>query len=219
MKDNRLKEQVVRTIREALIERNDTQDRASAFYMHSRQDGDNNNSHAESPFINGDEKDLSVVFAKSFPKNYGGLFYCYSEDDLRNKVLEIQQLHNGATIGCASENLTGFLKHLNVENCETCDLGHTHQLGATLCEALIAWQGSIVISSNLGLGTTIPSLPETTIVIAFTSQVVADWEEANERIKQLYPNYPDQIMVTHPASYAYRKGQQKLYLILIEDEQ
>lgn len=205
MKDNRLKEQVFRTIREALIEKNEISDGELSL--------------SGSPFITTEEKDLSVVFADSFSKAGGKLYYCYSEDDLRKKILEIQQIHGGMTIGCASENLTEFLGHLNVENCVTCDMEHTPQLGATLCEALIAWQGSIVISSNLGLGSTIPSLPETTIVIAFTSQVVSDWEEANERIKKLYTNYPNQIMVTHPASYAYRKGQQKIYMILIEDEQ
>lgn len=205
MKDNRLKEQVLRTIREALIEKNEISDRELSL--------------SRSPFIDPQENDLSVVFADKFSKAGGKIYYCYNEEDLRTRILEIQQIHGGTTIGCSSENLTEFLGHLNIENRATCDMEHTTKLGATLCEALIAWQGSIVISSNLGLGITIPSLPETTIVIAFTSQVVSDWEEANERIKQLYSNYPGQIMVTHPASYAYRKGQQKLYMILIEDEQ
>ena len=55
-------------------------------------------------------------------------------------------------------------------------------------------------------------------MLAFTSQVVADWEAANERLKQLYPEYPEQMIVTNPAGYSYRKGLQNLYLILIEDE-
>ena len=63
-----------------------------------------------------------------------------------------------------------------------------------------------------------PALAETTVVLAFTSQVVADWESANERLKNLYPQFPECLMVTNPGSYAYRKGQQKMYLILIEDE-
>lgn len=205
MKDNRLKEQVFRGIREALIERNDI----NVIDTHV----------AGSSFIDEKTDDLSVLFAQNFTRAGGTIHYCYNENDIRDKILEIQNRHGNATIGCASENLDGFLGHLKVENRENCNLEHLYTLGATLCEALIAWQGSIVISSNLGLGTTIPSLPETTIVIAFTSQVVTDWEAANERLKQLYPNYPDQIMVTHPASYAYRKGQQKIYLILIEDEQ
>lgn len=206
MKDNKLKERVFKDIREALINRNDIADCGFSATVGST-------------FINPTDDDLSVVFANSFSRAGGTLYYCFNEGDIQKRIEEIQHRHGDITIGCASENLTGFLGHLNVTNCCTCDPTVRYPLGATLCEALIAWQGSIVISSNLGLGSTIPALSETTIVLAFTSQVVSDWEAANERLKLLYPHYPDQIMVTHPSSYAFRKGLQKLYLILIEDEE
>ncbi|MBP5548032.1 MAG: hypothetical protein J6X58_03960 [Bacteroidales bacterium] len=204
MKDNRHKEIVLKDIREALIDKNDfAEDPATSV--------------GENTFLVTDD-DLSIVFAQNFTKSGATLYYCYNESDIRDKILEIQKLHGNITIGCASANLESFLGHLGVENRCLCTLSETHPLSATLCEALIAWQGSIVITSNLGLGVTVPALSETTIVLAFTSQVVTDWEAANERLKQLYPEYPNQIMITHPASYAYRKGQQKIYLILIEDE-
>ncbi len=205
MKDNRLKEQVLKDIREAMIDKNVIADCDVP-------------STPGSTFLHAGDDDLSVVFAKKFTSAGGKLHYCYNEADIRKRIIEIQQQYNNVAIGCASENLTTFLGHLNVENCCTCDLSHRYPLGAILCEALIAWQGSIVISSNLGLGITVPALPEATIVLAFTSQVVTDWEIANQRIKQLYPEYPEQVIITNPASYAYRKGMQKIYLILIEDE-
>ncbi|MCR4815555.1 MAG: lactate utilization protein [Bacteroidales bacterium] len=205
MKDNRLKEQVMKDIREALIDKNEITDR----------DAPSTNSGT---FIMDDNDDLSVLFAKKFTQAGGTLHYCYTEADIKKRILEIQSRYSNVAIGCASENLTTFLQHLNIDNCCSCNPSQRYPLGATLCEALLAWQGSIVISSNLGLGTTIPALPDATIVLAFTSQVVPDWEEANQRIKQLYPSYPEQIIITNPASYAYRKGTQKLYLILIEDE-
>lgn len=204
MKDNRQKEQMFRTLREALRERNYIPDCDPV--------------PAGSIFVKDDEDDLSVLFAQNFTRAGGVLHYCSNENDISNRIKEIQHSLGDCVIGCASDNLNGFLEHLNIENRATSEMTQNHKLGATLCEALIAWQGSIVISSNLGLGTNIPTLPENTIVIAFTSQVVADWMAANERLKQLYKDYPDQIMIAHPASYAYRKGQQKLYLILIEDE-
>ena len=204
MKDNRLKEQMLKDIREALMEK-------------AVDAGGETSPSVGKSFID-DSEDLSVVFAMNFTQSGGTLYYCGSEKEIGARIKEIQQRHGDITIGCASGNLTSFLGHLDVANCSTCDNTKLYPLGAILCEALIAWQGSIVISSNLGLGNTIPSLFETTVVIAFTSQVVSDWEAANERLKQLYPEYPGQIMVTHPASKAYRKGTQKLYLILIEDE-
>ena len=205
MKDNQHKEKVFKDIREALINKNDVVDCDFSPTVGST-------------FIDPSSDDLSVVFAQNFSRHGGTLFYCYNEGDIKKHIEAIQHSCGDITIGCASQNLSGFLEHLNVKNCCTCDPSKRYPLGATLCEALLAWQGSIVISSNLGLGRSIPALSETSIVLAFTSQVVSDWEAANERLRLLYPQYPDQIMVTHPASYSYRKGLQKLYLILIEDE-
>lgn len=216
MKDNRQKEQLFRSIREALIERNDPDTQAET------SSGRLSSSPAEvsSAAVNNqsDDGDLCVTFTKNFTSAGGTLHYCYNESDIGKHIFEIQRQHGNVTIGCASENLYGFMGHLKIDNLEPISSVTCSTLGATLCEALIAGQGSIVISSNLGLGTTMTALPEATIVLAFTSQVVANWEVANERIKQLYPQYPDQIMVAHPASYACRKGLQKIYIILIEDE-
>lgn len=205
MKDNRQKEIVLKDIREALINRNNVENIELSTVE-------------ACTFVDPEVNDLSVLFAERFTQRGGTLYYCYNESDIKNRIEEIQRRHEDVVIGCASENLNSFLGHLGIENRCTCDSSKRYPLGATLCEALIAWQGSIVISSNQGLGITIPSLSPVTIVLAFTSQVVSDWESTNERLKDLYPQFPDSLMVTNPASYAYRKKQQKIYLILIEDE-
>ena len=196
------KDRVMKDVREALINRNDV------------ADCDNAADIVETP----SDEDLSVTFAQNFTQAGGTMYYCLNEKDIRQRMEEIQHRHGDVVFGCASENLASFLGHIGMANCCLCEPTKRYPLGATLCEALIAWQGGIVISSNLGLGKTIPSLPETTVVLAFTSQVVTDWQTANERLKTLYPEYPEQIIITQPSSYAYRKGLQKLYLILIEDE-
>jgi len=195
-------DRVLKNVREALIDRNDVADCDIAA---AEADGTT-------------PEDLSVAFAQSFTQSGGTMYYCLNEQDIRQRLEEIQRHHDDIVLGCASENLTSFLGHIGMQNCCTCDPTKRYPLGATLCEALIAWNGGIVISSNLGLGNKIPALPETTIVLAFTSQVVANWEAANERLKGLYKEYPEQIIVTSPNSYAYRRGMQKLYLLLIEDE-
>ena len=203
MKDNQLKEQVMKDIREALMDRNEVAECDSTTAV----DAENNGT-----------EDLSVVFAKNFTQNGGTMYYCLTENDIRQRLEEIRHRHGDAIVGCASENLSSFLCHIGMDNCCLCDPSKIYPLGAILCEALISWNGSIVITSNLGLGNTINALPETTVVLAFTSQVVSDWMAANERLKTLYTDYPEQVIVTSPASHAYRKGTQKLYLILIEDE-
>jgi len=195
-------DRVLKNVREALIDRNDI----------------GNCDSAATEAGNTSSEDLSVAFAQNFTQNGGTMYYCLNEQEIRSRIETIQRQHDDVTIGCASENLMSFFGHIGLNNSCICDPAKRYPLGATLCEALVAWNGGIVISSNLGLGKTIPALPETTVVLAFTSQVVPSWEEANERLKALYSEYPDQIIVTQPSSYAYRKGTQKLYLLLIEDE-
>ena len=180
-------DRVLKNVREALIDRNDVADCDIAA---AEADGTT-------------PEDLSVAFAQSFTQSGGTMYYCLNEQDIRQRLEEIQRHHDDIVLGCASENLTSFLGHIGMQNCCTCDPTKLYPLGATLCEALIAWNGGIVISSNLGLGNKIPALPETA---------------ANERLKDLYKEYPEQIIVTSPNSYAYRRGMQKLYLLLIEDE-
>jgi len=206
MKETQLKGIVLKEIREALMEKNDPVHSAVCI-------------NEGATFINADSGDLPVVYAKSFIQAGGMLHYCLDEAAISKALRDIQHQNGDCAIGCASENLTTFMGHLGIPDCSTCTLDASHQLGASLCEALLAWQGSIVITSNLGLGKTILSLPKTTIIIAFTSQVVTDWEMANKRLKQLYGDYPATVLIANPNSYACRRGLQKLHLILIEDEQ
>lgn len=220
MKEINHKEQMLKDIREALMERNDISESDCPL-----SDG--------SAFVVADSNDLSVTFAKNFTEAGGTMYYCYNEADIAARIAFIQKTSGNATIACASDNLFSFLGHLNVnslqaptpapnspQSTESSPQTQTPQpsFGAILCEALLAWNGSIVISSNQGIGVSTPALYETTIVLAFTSQVVVDWETAHERIRDLYDHYPECMIVTNPSAQGYRKGQQKLYLILIEDE-
>lgn len=205
MKDNQNKEQVLKNVREALMEKNNI----------SSCDIPTPDGHTFTAAVG---NDLSVTFAKNFTAAGGTMFYCYNETDIAVRIKEIQKSENGEILSCASENLHSFLGHLGVDNINTCNIDEKQHVGAILCESLLAWNGSIVISSNQGIGITVPSLFDTTIILAFTSQVVADWTMAHERIRNLYEQLPDNIVVTNPSAQAYRKGQQKIYLILIEDE-
>ena len=205
MRGNSPKENVLKDIRQALLNKQTT----------SGADG----SVPEATFIQAVDDDMSVAFAQRFTQQGGTMHYCYNEADIARHINEIQKLNGSDELCCGGDNLTTFLQHIGVSTACTAQTDKIYPLGAVLCEALVAWNGSIVISSNQGLGTTLPSLNKTTIVIAFTSQVVADWETACDRIRMLYAHFPEQILVTSPSAYAYRKKQQQIHLILIEDEE
>lgn len=206
MKDARGKEKLYNSLREALLERSET-----------LTDTSGADATGLMPDANGD--DISIVLAQNFIQRGGTMFYCYNEGDISAKMKEIQHLHGDVVIGCGSENLTQFLSHLGVTNSETASTTKRYPLCAMLCESLTAWNGGIVVSSNQGLGVTLPTLGDATIVLAFTSQVVADWAAAAERMRQMYSEMPEQLLVTNPASASFRQGRQRLYLILIEDEE
>lgn len=205
MRDGRPKEIVMRNIRKALLNKQPVA-QAECKPCHTT-------------FTQAVDDDLSVAFAQRFTQQGGTMHYCYNEADIARHIRDIQQLNGSAELCCGSENLTTFLQHIGIDAACTAHADKLYPLGAILCEALVAWNGSIVISSNQGLGKTLPTLNKTTIVIAFTSQVVPDWETACERIKVLYAQFPEQTVVTSPSSYTYRRGLQHLHLILIEDEE
>ena len=131
MKDNRTKELVMKNIREALIDKNEVADCEAQ-------------PAPGTTFVQDDHDDLSVLFAKNFTRAGGTLFYCYNEADIGKRILEIQHQHSDTPIACLSENLTNFISHLGVNNCHTTSPTNQSNLGASLCEALLAWQGSIV---------------------------------------------------------------------------
>lgn len=204
MRDTRNKEQIFKNLRNALMDKNDVEDVDLSTLV-----GDNQAAT---------ENDISVRFAEQYVARRGRMNYCYNEEDIRKEIETLRQLHQADTIGCASENLTGFLTHVGVTNSETSSCDKPNRFVATLCEALTADNGSIIITSNQGLGTNMPSMAEITVVLAFTSQVVDNWRQAMERMQELYGTIPEQMLVTSPASGVYRQGRQHLYLILIEDE-
>lgn len=204
MRDTRNKELIFKNLRNALMDKNDVDDVDLSTLV--------NDGKAMT------EEDISVRFAEQYVARHGRMNYCYNEEDIRKEIEKIRLQHQADTIGCASENLTGFLSHLGVTDCVTSSCDKQYRFAATLCEVLTANNGGIIITSNQGLGTSLPALADITVVLAFTSQVVENWRHALERMEEYYESVPEQMLVTSPASLVYRQGRQYLYLILIEDE-
>lgn len=203
MKDNRIRENLLQDIREALIER--TPKPSYTRKVYSQQSPEDH------------EKDLSVAFTKKFVNNGGLMSYCLSQNEIFDSITSLQKKNGNETLGCSCAALTDFLNHIGINNNALCERSIPYSVGITLCETLIADQGNIVISSNQGLGTNMATLPPVTIILAFTSQIVENWEKAIERIKSQYTVLPDNMIVSNPGSYSFRNGIQKMHLVLIDD--
>src|SRR6185312_5352373 len=78
------------------------------------------------------------------------------------------------------------------------------EVGLTLCEALVARNGSIMISSAQAAGRRLNIYPEVHIVLAYTSQLVPDLKDGFALIKQKYNgNVPSMISnITGPSRTA-----------------
>ncbi|MDY5969208.1 MAG: hypothetical protein SPJ13_04230 [Bacteroidales bacterium] len=156
------------------------------------------------------DEDLAVAFAKEFTRKGGFMYYCTTEEELK---AHIDTLQHGAAMACCNDTLTQFLQGLGFANSVTSQSGQPCALGALLCDALEAWNGGIVVSDHLGYGITMRTLPLTTIVIAFTSQIVRDWEEVDRHLQEAYPQEkPKEIALLTPSDC------KNLCLILMEDQ-
>src|SRR5690606_1038604 len=100
------------------------------------------------------------------------------------------------------------------------------EVGITACEALIARNGSILVSNGSKAGRRLSIYPHVHIVVAYTSQLVADLKDAFAIIKQKYPDeLPTMISnITGPSRTADIEktlvlgahGPKELYVFLLE---
>jgi L-lactate dehydrogenase complex protein LldG len=101
------------------------------------------------------------------------------------------------------------------------------EVGITLCEALIARNGSILVSNAGAAGRRLSIYPDTHIVLAFTSQLVLDLKDGFVRLKEKYGNQlPSMITtITGPSRTADIEktlvlgahGPKELFVFLIDD--
>lgn len=161
--------------------------------------------------------DIAVIFAQRYTKRGGTMYYCANEQEIAFQLQQLCQHLGDMTLYCCNENLSNYLTHLGLTNAVPAQANQRQSIGVLLSDGLMADTGEIVLTSQQGIGTTFLTLPPVCIVMAFTSQVVKDWQQANNRLIEMYKHYPDNVYVLSP-----RKAQDQreidVQLILIEDE-
>ncbi|HIF14152.1 MAG TPA: hypothetical protein EYQ86_01990 [Bacteroidetes bacterium] len=182
MKPSVAKEQILKNIRSALINR------------------------TPNPFPNTDfDKDIyteskdtnDVLFAKEFTKVNGQFIYCSDTYDFANNFRSLIEEKKWKNIHCLNKDLLDLFKHMQVKDiCESQDLLEA-EVGVTNCESLIARTGSVLISSADSNGRQLSILPPVHVVVASTDQLAYDLKEAFDLLKRKYKgNYPSMLSVT-----------------------
>jgi len=212
MKDNTTaKEQMLKKIRKALLEKR------------------------ENPYPNLEEgqlypqntEELEILFAEQLTAVAGNFIFCENGVDFIENILELADKYNWRKIYCWEPELQALLSHYEFPFYQTDKGFEQAEVGITLCEALVARNGSVMVSNQDAAGRRLSIFPHQHIVIARTGQLVLDLKDAFQVLKNKYgTNIPSMVsMITGPSRTADIEktlvlgahGPKELFVFLIDD--
>src|SRR5690606_15982258 len=205
------KEKMLKKIRQALLQKRENP----------------NPAFEDSPLYKDEEDPLDVTFAREFTTVAGQFVYCDGEINLIENLIILLEKLKLTKLYVWDKNLQKFLDQYGFPY-------HKHrtdfddiEVGVTACEALIARNGSILISNADASGRRLSIYPPVHIVIAKTSQLVMDIKHGMALMREKYGNdLPSMITtITGPSRTADIEkmlvlgahGPKELYLLLLED--
>jgi L-lactate dehydrogenase complex protein LldG len=145
-----------------------------------------------------------VIFAQEFTAVSGQFVFCEDELQFIENLLNLADQHKWHKIYCWEPALQDILTRYDYPYFETDKDFEQAEVGLTLCEALIARNGSILLSNSGMAGRRLSIYPPVHIVLAYSSQLVTDLKDGFTLIKDKYGNQlPSMItMVTGPSRTA-----------------
>ena len=211
MKTATAKERILKKIRKALLEKHDN------------------------PYFNLEEtslypefqEPLELVFAKQFTAMAGKFIFCEDELDFAENLIALAQQESLQKIYAWEKPLQHLLKNFEFPFYGSDKDFEEAQAGITLCEALIARNGSILISNKGPAGRRLSIYPSIHIILAYTSQIVPDIKDGLQKMKDKYEDeIPSMLsVITGPSRTADIEktlvmgahGPKSLYVFLIDD--
>lgn len=145
-----------------------------------------------------------VLFAEEFTTAAGQFVFCEDEIQFIDHLLNLAEERKWHKIYCWEPELQEILQKYDYPFFETDKDFEQAEVGLTLCEALIARNGSIMLSNAGAAGRRLSIYPPVHIVVAYTSQLVLDLKDAFKILKSKYGNQlPSMIStVTGPSRTA-----------------
>ena len=132
------------------------------------------------------EELLEVLFAEQFTAVSGQFVFCEDEIQFIETLLNLAEERKWHKIYCWEPALQDILTKYDYPFFETDKDFDQAQVGFTLCEALIARNGSIMLSNANMAGRRLSIYPPVHIVLAYTSQLVTDLKDGFKLIKTKY---------------------------------
>jgi len=173
------------------------------------------------------EEPLEIQFATNFSAVNGRFVFCENETDFIENFDFIAKDNHWENIFCLEPKIKELLQKGNIQfSDKETDILKT-DIGITLCECLVARTGSVVISSKQLSGRRLPFYANFHIVVAYTSQLVANTNDSLQFIKDKYDNrLPSMIStITGPSRTADIEktlvqgahGPREMFVFLIDD--
>lgn len=164
---------------------------------------------------------LDVNFAKQFTQCGGRFIYCADQHAVNDYIAQLTEEHKWKNCYCDNNKLQATLNKLQLpyqdESLKEADVILSN------CEYLIAFNGSVMISSKQSNNKKIDVLPENHIIVAYTSQIVKNLSEGLRGINIKYKSNIPSLITTIRNECEQNKqthsGPKNLYLLLIEDYQ
>lgn len=205
------KERMLKKIRQALLEKRD-------------------NPYPEfedSPLYADEQESLDVVFAKQLTTASGHFIYCDGEISVIENLIALVEQLQVTKVYAWEEQIQSLLNHYGFPVL-TNTVNYTDmEVSITSCEALIARNGSVLISSNSKSGRILSAYAPFHIVLAKASQLVMDIKHGLALIEKRYTQQlPAMIDFVTGPSRVYSigddpvigaRGPKELYVFLIED--
>jgi L-lactate dehydrogenase complex protein LldG len=167
------------------------------------------------------------TFVEEFTRVSGQFVYCEDEISFIENILLLAEEKKWRKIYCWEPQLQELLNTYEYPFYATDKDFELAEVGLTLCESLIARNGSIMVSNGNAAGRRLSIYPHAHVVIAYTSQIVMDLKDGFNIIKKKYgSNLPSMISnITGPSRTADIEktlvlgahGPKELYVFLLDD--
>jgi len=168
-----------------------------------------------------------ILFAEQLTAVAGNFIYCENGIEFVENLLQLADRYKWRKIYCWEPELQELLRNYEFPFYQTDKDFEQAEAGITLCEALIARNGSVVVSNGNAAGRRLSIFPHHHIVIARTGQMVMDLRDAFKLIKDKYgTSIPSMIStITGPSRTADIEktlvlgahGPKELFVFLVDD--
>jgi L-lactate dehydrogenase complex protein LldG len=134
------------------------------------------------------EEDLAVAFAKRLLNLNGRFVYAENQEEWLEYLQRGHEETQNAPIFCVEPEAQAWLQKAGLTYSTDPTLMDDTSIGVTGCEALIAWSGSVMVSSAQAYGRSMTVYPPVHWVLARSSQLVPRLKDAMALLRDRYPD-------------------------------